>query len=61
MDAKVYNPSEVAKMLGLGRTRVYEYLEEVFKVQDPFVVIKVGKLYKIPKGPFDKWISGEYA
>lgn len=56
---KVYDPSDIQDLLGLGRTTLYEFLEKVYKEQKPFTVIKVGRLYKIPKGPFNRWISGE--
>jgi hypothetical protein len=56
---KVYDPVEIQKQLGLGKTRLYEFLEEVYKNKSPFIVIKVGRLYKIPKEPFNHWINGE--
>ena len=57
---KVYDVSEIQTILGIGRNKIYEYLDEVSKTQEPFIVIKIGKLYKIPKQPFDRWISGEF-
>lgn len=56
---KVYDVVEIQEILGIGRSKVYEFLEKVFKEQKPFLVIKIGKLYKVPKESFDKWISGE--
>ncbi len=56
---KVYNPKEIQKMLGLGKESVYVFLEEVYKNKKPFIVIKIGKLYKIPKEPFNRWLNGE--
>lgn len=55
---KVYEVSDVQKILGLGRSKTYSFLEEVYKNQNPFNVIKIGKLYKIPKKGFDAWING---
>lgn len=54
---KVYSISEIQKLLGLGRTKTYNFLEEVYKNQEPFRVIKIGKLYRIPKDSFDKWLN----
>ncbi len=54
---KVYSISEVQKLLGLGRTKAYKFLEEVYKRQKPFRVIKIGKLYRIPKDSFDQWLN----
>lgn len=56
---KVYDVIEIQEILGIGRSKVYEFLEKVFKDQKPFLVIKIGKLYKVPKESFDKWINGE--
>lgn len=53
----VYDPSDIQRLLGIGRATVYEYLERVYKVQQPFRVFKVGKLYKIPKESFNQWIN----
>lgn len=54
----VYNASDIQKMLGMGRNRVYELLDRVHKDKGPFIVLKFGKLYKIPKQSFDNWING---
>ena len=56
---KVYEAEDIQKFLGIGRTKVYEFLDEVYQKQEPFRVIKIGKMYKIPCRPFDKWLSGE--
>ena len=56
---KVYVAEDIQKLLGVGRTITYDFLEEVYKKQDPFRVIKIGKVYRIPCEPFDKWLSGE--
>ncbi len=57
---KVYDVSDIQKMLGLGRSKTYVFLEEVFKAKKPFRVIKIGKQYRIPKDSFDKWVDGQY-
>lgn len=57
-DKKVYDVADVQKILGISKTKVYEYLEEVYRKQEPFKIIKIGRLYKIPKEHFDKWVSG---
>lgn len=54
---RVYSVAEIQKILGIGRTRIYQYLEEVYRNQEPFRIIKIGKLYKIPKDSFDEWLS----
>lgn len=54
---KVYLASDVQRALGIGRSKSYEFLEEVYQKQEPFRVIKVGKLFRIPKKSFDDWID----
>lgn len=58
-EKKVYSVSDIQKLLGLGRTKTYIFLEEVYKNNEPFRVIKIGKLYKIPKDSFDKWLNND--
>jgi len=52
-----YTASEVATMLGMGRSKCYSYLDKVMAVGKPFTVIRIDKLYKIPKASFDAWIT----
>ena len=58
IERKVYNASDIQKILGMGRNRLYTFLEKVYKEQKPFRVLKFGKLYKIPKESFDNWLNG---
>ena len=55
---KVYEADDIQKLLGLGRTKTYEFLDEVFQKQEPFRVIKIGKLFRVPKQSFDNWLNG---
>lgn len=59
MDSKLlfYDVVDIQEMLGLGRSTTYNWIHAIFKVQQPFKVVKVGKLYKIPKKSFDEWIK----
>lgn len=53
----VYDASDIQKILGIGRSMTYIFLEKVYKDQAPFKVIKIGKLYRIPKKSFDEWLD----
>lgn len=57
-EKRVYDVVDIQKILGLGRSSAYEFLGKVYLEQNPFTVIKIGRLYKIPKEPFDTWVSG---
>ena len=54
---EVYLASDIQKKLCIGRSKTYEFLEEVFQKQEPFRVIKVGKLFRIPQKSFDDWLN----
>ena len=58
-EKKVYEVEEIQEILGISRTKVYDYIREVYKNQKPFIVIKIGNLYRIPKMPFDNWLDGK--
>jgi hypothetical protein len=61
-DQAVYLASDIQRALGLGKSTTYEYLRNVYQTQKPFRVIKIGKVFRIPKRSFDRWLysdSGE--
>ena len=53
----VYNPEDIQIILGIGKNKVYEFLEDVYKNTHFFKVIKIGKLYKVPIKSFDSWLN----
>lgn len=55
----VYHAEDIQSLLGLGRSKTYEYLQQVYRDQAPFRVVKIGKLFRIPKQSFDAWIYGK--
>lgn len=52
-----YNAKDIQKILGIGRSRSYEYLKEVHETGEPFKVIKIGTIYKIPILSFNNWLK----
>ena len=56
---KVYSADEIQVILGIGRSKVYEFLDSGNKKQEPFRVIKIGRIYRVPKDSFDRWMNGE--
>lgn len=59
LQKQVYDAEDIQKLLGIGRSKAYAFLDEAYERQKPFRVIKIGKLYRIPKEGFDKWLNGE--
>lgn len=58
VDRMVYTAEDIQKILGIGRSVTYRFLEKTFSEQKPFEVLKVGKMYRVPKKGFDEWLNG---
>lgn len=59
MEKQVYMASEIQKVLGLGKTKTYQFLDEVYRQKEPlFRVIKVGTAVRVQKQSFDNWFNG---
>ncbi|WP_456063799.1 helix-turn-helix domain-containing protein [Clostridium sp.] len=59
IDQRVYSAEDIQVILGMKRSATYNYLTKVYKDGRPFLVHKVGSMYRIPKESFDAWLSGE--
>ena len=58
MEVQLYMASEVQKALGLGKTKTYQFLNEVYAQKNPlFRVIKVGSAVRVQKQSFDEWLN----
>lgn len=58
METQVYMASDIQKALGIGRTKTYEFLNEVYEQKEPlFRVIKVGTSVRVTKQSFDNWLN----
>lgn len=57
MCSMFYTSQEIMEILGIGRTACYEYLDKVMALGEPFSVLRIGKLYRIPKSSFDAWVT----
>jgi hypothetical protein len=55
----VYLAEDVQRALGLGKTKTYEFLRQVYITQQPFRVIKIGRVFRVPKKSFDRWLYGD--
>ena len=56
-DSQVYVPEDLQIKLKMCKSTVYEFLKHVYEDGEPFRVIKIGKLYRIPKKSFDEWLG----
>ena len=57
MTEKVYTASEIQSLLGLSRSKTYDFIRMAYKKQKPFRAIKIGGVYRVVKSSFDKWIE----
>ena len=59
IDQQVYLAADIQRILGIGRSRSYTFLEDMYQLKNPPVrVLKIGRLYRVPKESFDKWLKG---
>lgn len=52
-----YNVKDIQKILGIGRNSAYDFLQDAHKTGQPFKVIKIGTIYKIPILSFNNWMQ----
>ncbi len=52
---QVYTAEDIQKILKIGKNKVYDFLDDVYCNTHYFKIIRIGKLYRIPKNPFDQW------
>ncbi len=58
VDQQVYLAGDIQRMLGIGKSKAYTFLEDVYKQKNPpFRVLKIGKLFRVPKKGFE-WLNG---
>ena len=59
VDQQVYLAGDIQRMLGIGKSKSYTFLDDLYKQKDrPFKVLKIGKLFIVPKRGFDEWLNG---
>ena len=57
-EKKIYTVADVMKMLEISRSSAYRFIQDTYKTQSPFKVLKIGNNYRIPKTTFDSWLNG---
>lgn len=59
IDQRVYSAEDIQMILGVKRSAAYNFLTKVYKEGEPFLVHKIGTMYRVPKESFDAWLCGE--
>lgn len=58
MERQVYTAADIQKALGLGKTKTYDFLNQIYQQErPPFRVIKIGNSVRVLKASFDQWIN----
>lgn len=60
MNTLVYTVAEIQAMLNISKELAYRFVGKAYQSQDPFIVLKIGTTYRIPKESFDRWITAAY-
>ena len=58
-DSMVYDLADIQRILKIGRSASFDFIAKVYKEVNPFPVLRVGSMYRIPKEKFDMWLSGK--
>ena len=56
-EKKVYEIKEIKKILGLKESTCYDFIRNSMK-QGLFIVLKIGRQYRVNKKSFDDWFNG---
>ena len=59
IDQRVYSAEDIQVMLGVKCSAAYNFLTKVYKDGAPFLVHKIGTMYRVPKESFDAWLCGK--
>ena len=54
MNTLVYTVAEIQAMLNISKELAYRFVGKAYQSQDPFIVLKIGTTYRIPKESFDR-------
>ena len=54
MDQLLLRADEVARILGVGRSKAYELMAD-----GTLPVVRIGKSVRVPAGPLRTWIEGQ--
>lgn len=58
MEKQVYMVSDIIDILGISKSKAYDFIRDAYKNGNSFRVIKIAGTYRIPKKSFDQWLQG---
>lgn len=59
-ESTVYRPSDIQRILKFSKGKTYTFIAQVYAAEGPFMVMKLGKSYRINKASFDYWFNNVY-
>jgi|UniRef100_UPI004027EF10 predicted DNA-binding transcriptional regulator AlpA len=57
VESRVYRPEEIMTIMGLSKSKTYQFLNDVYNKKSPFRVIKINTVIRVPKEGFDEWLA----
>ena len=61
IERRVYSAEEIQEILGIKRSATYNYLTKVYTDGGPFLVHKIGTMYRLPKEEKSLEKAADYA
>ena len=58
MEKQVYMVSDIVDILGISKSKAYDFVRDAYKNGDSFRVLKMAGTYRILKKSFDQWLQG---
>ena len=57
VESRVYRPEEIMTIMGLSKSKTYQFLNDVYNKKSPLRVIKINTVIRVPKEGFDEWLA----
>lgn len=58
LQKRVYTIQDIQTILAISRSTAYTFVQNAYKTQEPFPVLRIGSNYRIEKNAFDTWLNG---
>lgn len=56
LETEILSVEDIQEVLQVGKNSAYDLVKKAYENKSPFPVIKIGRLYRVPKQKFMDWI-----
>lgn len=56
IESEILTIEEVQTLLNIGKNTAYDLVKKAYKEKMPFPVIKIGRVYRVPREKFMIWL-----